>query len=92
MPLITEPEAVLASFLYHPIVWPHGVKYYQVETSRRYNAIDLPMLRDAAGQPLTLTEELGIGSVVQIALDDAGLMKAVKIIQRVWDDPFAQAA
>jgi hypothetical protein len=90
---ITEPAAVLFSALHTPIVWPHGVVYYLIETAtHRVGSAKQPLLRDAAGQPVVLTEELAVGSVVQIAIADDGMMRAVKILERAWADPFAPAA
>jgi hypothetical protein len=89
---VTEPEAVLASHLFYPIrIYQQTV--HQIETtSRRYSANTLPMLRDATGKPVVLTEEIGIGTIVQIALAADGTMNAVKIVKAVWSDPFAEAA
>jgi hypothetical protein len=88
---VTEPEAVLASFLFYPIRL-YGRTIYQIETSRRYSSNELPMLRDATGKPVVLTEEIGIGSIVQIALASAGTMHAIKIVKAAYNDPFAEAA
>lgn len=89
MPTITDPEAVVASCLFHPIQWPNGRTVYQIETSRRWSANTLPLLRDVAGRPITLTEEIGSGSIVRLAIGDDGLLKGVQIVQAAWDDPFA---
>jgi hypothetical protein len=89
---ITPPEAVLHSAVFNPVVWPHGPTYYLIETSRNHFSAKQPMMRDAAGKPMVITEELGVGTIVQIALGADGLMFAVKIVQAVWADPFAEAA
>jgi hypothetical protein len=92
MPTITPPEAVLHSAVFNPVVWPNGPTYYMLETSRKFYAAKQPLIRDAAKQPMILTEELGIGTIVQIAIGADGLMTAVKIVRREWADPFDEAA
>jgi hypothetical protein len=89
MPTITPPEPVTASSLLHPIIWPNGRAIYRIETSRRYSANDMPLLRDAANKPMVLTEEVGIGSIVRLAIGDDGLLRAVQIMQAAYGDPFA---
>jgi hypothetical protein len=74
--------------LLHPIIWPNGRTIYRIETSRRYSANGMPLLRDAANRPMTLTEEVGIGSIVRLAIGDDGLLRAVQIIQAEYIDPF----
>jgi len=41
---------------------------------------------------MTLVEELGGGTIVQIAIGADGLMTAIKIVAMEWADPFAEAA
>ena len=36
-----------------------------------------------------MTEEIGSGSIVRLAIGDDGLLKGVQIVQAAWDDPFA---
>jgi hypothetical protein len=67
MPTITAPEPVLHSAVFNPVVWPNGPTYYMIETSRKFYAAKQPLIRDASGkQPVTLTEELGVGSSVTV--------------------------
>jgi hypothetical protein len=88
--MITDPEAVIAAHLFHPLQI-YGRSIYLVETSARYTSVRLPQIRDATGRPMVLHEELGVGSIVQIALAADGTMHAIKIVQPVWGDPFAGA-
>jgi hypothetical protein len=36
--------------------------YYLLETSQNYFAAKCPLIRDAAGKPMVLTEEIAVGS------------------------------
>jgi hypothetical protein len=47
------------------------------------------LLRDAANKPMTLTEDVGIGSIVRLATTEDGLLRAVEVMQAAYDDPFA---
>jgi hypothetical protein len=92
MSIITAPEPVLHSAVFNPVVWLHGgPTYFMIETSRKFYAAKQPMLRDADNKPLTLTEELGVGTIVRIAIGGDGLMAAIKIVELAWADPFAEA-
>ena len=91
VPTITEPEVVVASHVFYPHRLPDGRQRFQIETSRRYSSNDLPMIRDASNKPIVLHEELGIGSIVRLAIGDNGLMRAIQIVQAVWADPFAES-
>jgi hypothetical protein len=93
MSTITPPEAVLHSAVFNPVVWPHGPTYYLIKTkSGHVGSAKQPMIRDAANKPMVITEELGVGTIVQIAVGDDGMMRAIKIVEMAWDDPFAEAA
>jgi hypothetical protein len=94
MPTITESEAVLFSALVHPVTRPNdGPVYFLIETaSHRVGSAKQPLIRDAVGKPLVLTEELAVGSTVQIAIGDDGMMRGIKIVDMAWADPFAEAA
>jgi hypothetical protein len=90
---ITPSEAVLHSAVFNPVVWPHGPTYYLIETAtHRVGSVKQPMIRDATGKPLALIEELGVGTIMQIAIADDGMMVGIKIVQMNWADPFAVAA
>ena len=38
---------------------------------------------------MTLADEVGIGSIVRLAIGDDGLLCTVQIVQSAWADPFA---
>jgi hypothetical protein len=88
---IIGPEAIIVSHLFYPLTF-YGRTAYMVEASQRYWANELPMIRDDRNTPVILHEELGVGSVVRLALNDDGLMHAVQVVQLIRDDPFADAA
>ncbi len=93
MPQITSPEAVVASFVFHPLTFPNGRTVYHLETmQQRFWSDTAPTLRDAGNNPLVLTEEVGVGSLVQIASRVDRAMRAIKVLAVAWDDPFADAA
>jgi hypothetical protein len=83
---VTKPEPVAASFamLVRTI--------FQIETSRHYSCNKPPMIRETSNAPVVLREEIGVGSIVRLAIGDDGLLRAVQIMQAVVDDPFAEAA
>jgi hypothetical protein len=68
LPAIAPPEPVTASCLLHPIIWPNGRTINRIETSRRYSANDMPLVRDAANRPMTLADDIGFGSIVRLAI------------------------
>jgi hypothetical protein len=91
VPIITEPEAIIASHLFYPHRM-FGRTRYQIETTtNRYSSNELPMIRDAGNKPIVLTEEIGIGSIVRLAIGADGLLRAVQVMQPVYADPFAAA-
>jgi hypothetical protein len=92
MPTIIGPDAVVAAHLYHPLCLPDGRRLYQIETNRRYSSNQLPIIRDPHNAPVVLHEELGVGSLVRLAIGDDGMMRAVQIMQAAWADPFADVA
>jgi hypothetical protein len=58
----------------------------------RYSSNQLPIIRDPHNAPVVLHEELGVGSLVRLAIGDDGMMRAVQIMQAAWADPFADVA
>lgn len=91
--VVTGPETVVIAYLRSPARTPDGRAYYMIETTeRQYFAGRAPMLRDAAGQPMVLDEELWAGSEVKIALDGGGLMVAIQVLKAVAFNPFCATA
>ena len=84
---VTQPEPLAASFLFNPIVWaewPQGAP--DRNKLQRQHAV---ASRYAANKPMTLADEVGIGSIVRLAIGDDGLLCTVQIVQAAWADPFA---
>ena len=48
-------------------------------------------MRDASNRPFVLTEEIGVGSLVQIATADDGTMRAIRMLAVARDDPFVES-
>ena len=68
-----------------------GRTIYQIETSRRFSTETMPIIRDASNRPIALTEEIGIGSIVRLAIGDDGLLRAVQIVHAKFADPFSDS-
>jgi hypothetical protein len=77
---IIGPSRVIAAFLHHPITWPDGRVLYAVYTEGGgdYGSLTCPIIRDAANQPLTLSQDIAPGSVVRLAVTD-DLQQAVPV-------------
>jgi hypothetical protein len=86
---ITSPTVVRASFILHPLRLPGGVAIFVIETDiGKFFAQQPPTVFDKHGMPVVLPAEIGIGSVLRVAVA-GGLMRAVQIVQAHLFDPFS---
>lgn len=89
---ITAPTKVVSCHVCWPSRYREYVVYRLITETGDYVAAKPPLIYDPTGQPAALNSELAVGSIVRVEHSDRGVLRAVQLLQPVYQNPSARRA